>query len=146
VVDTVSLYSAALKSYVKRNPQCSNFCITPDCEQIYCWEAGVETVALCSACFVSVCVACKVESHEGLSCAQYQAQRCGDKEYAQWRKDHDVKACPKCKCDIEKSDGCNHMQCAQCKIHICWVCMATFSESKATYDHMSQKHGGFYQR
>eukprot|EP01034_Spumella_vulgaris_P022215 gene22215-28329_t len=146
IADAASMYSAALKNYVKRNPQCSNFCITPDCEQIYCWESGVELVAQCSSCFMSICVACKVESHDGLTCAQYEAQRHGDKEYAEWRKKHDVKACPKCGCDIEKSDGCNHMTCAQCHTHICWVCMATFKEGKATYDHMSQRHGGFYQR
>lgn len=139
------MYVASLNHYVKKNPEKSNFCITPDCEQIYTWESK-ELCVQCSTCFVSICTACKVENHEGLTCAQYKSLGEQDAAYAKWKKENsNVKSCPKCKVDIEKAAGCNHMVCANCKTHICWVCLAVFDDSKATYDHMSSKHGGFYQ-
>jgi len=39
-----------------------------------------------------------------------------------------TKACPKCKKNIEKNHGCNHMQCVQCKWDFCWVCLGEWKE------------------
>lgn len=52
--------------------------------------------------------------------------------------------CGGCKCGtmIEKTFGCNHMTCLACGIHICWVCMKTFSDGAPVYDHMRREHGG----
>jgi hypothetical protein len=43
-----------------------------------------------------------------------------------------------------KSEGCNHMECHACKIHICWKCLETFEEGAACYAHMTAMHDGFY--
>ncbi|RWA03448.1 hypothetical protein EKO27_g11657, partial [Xylaria grammica] len=53
-----------------------------------------------------------------------------------------VKDCPKCKTTVEKIDGCNHMQCGGCHVHLCWVCLKTFEEAEDCYDHMTEEHGG----
>lgn len=34
-----------------------------------------------------------------------------------------TKDCPGCHICIEKSGGCNHMQCWKCKFHFCWMCL-----------------------
>lgn len=36
-------------------------------------------------------------------------------------------ACPGCKSIIEKSEGCNHMTCDQCRTHFCYRCGAAVS-------------------
>lgn len=36
--------------------------------------------------------------------------------------EHVTKQCPKCKTRIEKSGGCNYMNCQRCHFEFCWVC------------------------
>jgi aspartyl/asparaginyl-tRNA synthetase len=38
--------------------------------------------------------------------------------------------------------GCNHMTCAGCKAHVCWVYMAVFDIGGPCYAHMTKAHGG----
>ena len=67
------------------------------------------------------------------------------KLFTAWKEENDARDCPNCKTAIEKTYGCNHMECGGCKAHICWFCMEVFKGSKQCYDHMHGKHGGFYQ-
>lgn len=39
--------------------------------------------------------------------------------------------CPSCSVPIEKSEGCNHMQCAHCRAKFCWACMRVGTFCKA---------------
>ena len=85
------------------------------------------------------------EEHEGLTCEQYAKSKDTaevDRLFRSWRQQHDVRDCPKCGAAIEKRDGCNHMECAACRAHICWYCMAVLPGSKECYAHMTEKHGG----
>lgn len=48
-----------------------------------------------------------------------------------------TKKCPKCATRTEKSDGCNHMTCKQCRHDYCWICCKEWSLH-------SNKTGGYY--
>lgn len=37
------------------------------------------------------------------------------------------KACPRCKANIEKIDGCNKMFCNRCQSGFCWICLELLS-------------------
>lgn len=79
------------------------------------------TKVSCPLCGTDTCVACKVEWHRGRSCAEFRDENNGDSllrklaERKRWR------ACPKCKALIEKSQGCNHMEC-RCGFSFCYGC------------------------
>ena len=45
-----------------------------------------------------------------------------------------TKRCPHCKFGVSKIDGCNHMTCAQCSGHFCWVCLSKI----VGYDHFQE--------
>lgn len=77
-----------------------------------------------------------------MTCTQYKLSRDSDGLFKKWQESHDVRSCPKCGEGIEKNGGCMHMSCSTCKAHICWYCMAVFSDSGGCYAHMSEKHGG----
>ncbi|AGC01590.1 vWFA domain-containing protein [Acanthamoeba polyphaga moumouvirus] len=62
-------------------------------------------------------------------------------------KPEDSKQCPNPKCQIAiiKDGGCNHIECAACKKHFCWICADTpYDNSGDTYDHLYKTHGGAF--
>jgi hypothetical protein len=50
--------------------------------------------------------------------------------------------CPRCETSIEKTEGCNHVACTVCGVHICWVCLQTFENPNTCYMHLTNVHGG----
>ena len=68
-----------------------------------------------------------------------------DEGFNEWKKNNNVKDCPKCGNSIEKSGGCNHMLC-KCGAHICWICLKVFPDDSDTYNHLGADHGGAYDR
>ncbi|KAL0950368.1 hypothetical protein HGRIS_010334 [Hohenbuehelia grisea] len=132
----------SLVSHIQARPSKYRYCPTPDCEVIY-RPGPMGTVYQCPACLISICGACHAELHDGLSCADYQDELAGGSAALErWRAENNIKQCPKCRADIEKNGGCNHITCANCKTHICWVCLKTFVASGDVYPHMNREHGG----
>lgn len=133
-------------SYVNAHSDEFRFCPSPDCEVLHRPDADRGSLQ-CPSCCIRICLTCNVEYHEGMSCLEYQDNlKGGTAAFARWREANGVKQCPRCRAEIEKDGGCNHMQCFVCKTHICWVCMRTFSESDSSggvYSHMKREHGGF---
>ncbi|KAJ7069326.1 hypothetical protein C8F01DRAFT_1363538 [Mycena amicta] len=140
------ILTSAFLSFVNLRPGEFAFCPTPNCEMVYRKSADKGSVLTCPSCLTQICPSCNVTFHDGLTCEEHRDQATGGfRLFQEWRAANNVKACPKCNVDIEKAGGCNHMTCARCKIHICWVCMQTFGDSAgggSVYTHLREKHGG----
>ena len=137
--------SASLKSYIARNSDIVHNCITPDCEMIYTVSNDGKRF-ICRKCSANICTKCHTTWHEGFdTCDAFKNHSTGDKEFRKWMSDNkkNRKNCPKCQVPIEKSAGCQHVCCAQCKAHICWNCLKYFETSPSCYQHLQAKHGGY---
>lgn len=130
--------TSAYSAYIAKRPTEFHPCPTPDCPQVY-RPGPAGNVLQCPACLVRICSTCHCEDHEGVECPDTDEQELAFKE---WKRNHDVKACPGCKVDIERSEGCNHVTCIRCQTHICWACSQTFPRGEGIYDHMRAAHGG----
>jgi len=96
----------------------------------------------CTGCFIAVCTAC-YNQHGSMTCADYKDLASGGyAAFEKFMKEMHVKDRPRCSTPMEKTDGCNHMTCSGCGIHVCWVCMKTFEASGRCYEHMNKVHGG----
>ncbi|KAF2658959.1 hypothetical protein K491DRAFT_624038 [Lophiostoma macrostomum CBS 122681] len=144
-----SMLRTSLTGYIRSHPQDYQYCPTPDCDRFYRTTSAARPRTFdCDGCLSSICTGCQHQSHDGLTCEAYKsvikAEKDGTEELAKWKKENDVRDCPNCSTAIEKSYGCNHMECTSCGIHICWYCMKTFKRSQETYAHMSKQHGGAF--
>ncbi|KAF2196783.1 hypothetical protein GQ43DRAFT_425899 [Delitschia confertaspora ATCC 74209] len=149
-----SLLESSFNEYTKRNPDAFRYCPTPDCGYIYrCAPAFTANVLdtrvtkfsvfthTCPNCLESLCHSCHTH-HGSYTCAEYKDIASGGYEaLAKLKKALNIKDCPKCTTPMEKTEGCNHMTCAGCRAHICWVCMAVFESSGPCYEHMKREHG-----
>lgn len=55
-----------------------------------------------------------------------------------------VKECPGCEVGVQKTYGCDHMECL-CGTHWCWACGEKGDCAEDIYNHMSVAHGGMYE-
>ncbi|KHN96835.1 Zinc finger, C6HC-type [Metarhizium album ARSEF 1941] len=131
----------SFSTHVKRRPDQFRYCPSPDCDHIYRVSSAARTLN-CSNCLRPTCSACH-EPHVGMSCAEHRDLKSGGfAAFAKLKEKLGIKDCPKCATPLEKVSGCNHMTCAACKAHICWVCLMTFPRGCDVYEHMSKLHGG----
>ncbi|GFY52583.1 ATP-dependent RNA helicase DEAH12, chloroplastic [Trichonephila inaurata madagascariensis] len=133
-----SFYATALHHHINNNPGEVMYCPSPDCHRIYrISRTGGEF--LCLGCKNVICTRCQTFYHYGLSCELFQnIEKDEDYSLKSWMKE-DVasrKQCPYCQIVIEKESGCNHMECANCKKHLCWLCLEIFPTSMDVYDHL----------
>lgn len=123
------LLEAAFLAHVSQRARTIKFCRTPDCEQIYrvvplLGSSSGPSPVQCPACLAVVCPACHEDQHEGMTCEESllrsdptRHERLVDEWIA--GQDGRVKRCPQCKVPIEKTEGCNHMECkyVRCSSH-----------------------------
>jgi len=57
-----------------------------------------------------------------------------------WIKLH-TKKCPKCKSNIQKNGGCNHMACTFCKYEFCWLCFVKYKAGHFSLHPKSKCYG-----
>ncbi|KZP28453.1 hypothetical protein FIBSPDRAFT_1039575 [Athelia psychrophila] len=142
-----NLLETAFITHIDYHPQDFKYCATPDCRQVYrCTTSDTASIIHCPSCLSSVCSACHEDGHEGMTCAERKLNN--DPEEQERLNDElaiqsGFKKCPQCAVWIEKTEGCNHMEC-KCGAHICWVCMHIFN-AQSVYEHMNTVHGGMYE-
>lgn len=138
-----NLLELSFKSHIAKNPLKFRYCPTPNCDMIY--RVGTARMHTCPRCVLMTCTSCHSPGgHAGMSCNEYKAQGSSDANNKLMRS-LGIKECPRCKTAIEKTEGCNHMICGGCRIHICWKCLETFSASGACYAHLTKMHGGAFE-
>lgn len=138
---------SAFAAYVERHSRELKYCTTPDCPQIYRRQIhrrrrDVQELQ-CPSCFSTICPTCDAEAHEGMTCRErriYRDPALQERLNSVLAEEQGWKRCPACDVIIEKTEGCNHVQC-RCGAHICWKCVAVF-EQETIYEHLRAEHGG----
>ncbi|KAL1732513.1 hypothetical protein EV714DRAFT_206731 [Schizophyllum commune] len=143
---TCGLFDAAFATHMERNANQLKYCRTAACGQVYS-TTGDRRLLTCPSCFATVCTGCNEGTHVGLTCEENapDVRRKHDEELNDALiAEQNYKRCPNCRVLVEKTEGCNHMQCSGCQTHFCWRCTRAFPTGQAVYTHMSEAHGGMY--
>lgn len=87
---------------------------------------GTDRLAVCEDCNLAFCVVCLASWHgDFVRCEPRDTTQLSEEDQASL--DFILKntsPCPYCSVPCQKSMGCNHMTCAQCKTHFCYLCSA----------------------
>lgn len=92
------------------------------------WKLRHGAPVTCDSCDMHWCFVCHAPWHEGLTCRKFKR---GDRAMKEWSKEVDFQGsrvqknaqkCPGCKSYIQRSSGCTHMTCPQCKTDFCYTC------------------------
>ncbi|CAF1127221.1 unnamed protein product [Didymodactylos carnosus] len=105
------------------------------CPKCYSWQIKLEKKylffesnhSICQSCSYEWCKQCRSASHQNMSCYEYQQ---GDILIRNWAKQKDkhngnqynAHPCPKCGIYIQRTSGCQHIQCSQCRCSFCYNC------------------------
>ncbi|CAJ0931469.1 unnamed protein product, partial [Mesorhabditis belari] len=122
------------RDYVMSHPEL-RFCVGKDCLMVVRSKETKPKKATCTKCKTSFCVICGVDYHAPTSCdtiKKWLIKCADDSETANYISAH-TKDCPQCHACIEKNGGCNHMQCAKCKHHFCWMCFGDWKSHGSEY-------------
>ncbi|KAJ3294768.1 hypothetical protein HK104_003308 [Borealophlyctis nickersoniae] len=108
----------------------------------------------CPTCFSTVCTSCRVYMHHGLTCAEHHdlllqadnERRDAEAAMGKTNQEEDVtRPCPSCGADlpdVAARSGGGHVECARCRVHVCWVCMGVFGAAEDCFNHVLEAHGG----
>jgi ariadne-1 len=118
-------------SYVENNPFVK-WCPAADCTYAIQLrevqsEHNEEVQCKCGHFF---CFRCREEGHQPSYCNMFKDWKVknsgGDDSLNEKAIASLARPCPRCKTNIEKNGGCNHMTCYKCRYHFCWQCMGKF--------------------
>ena len=110
--------NAFIRPKVKRNKRQCRKKICDNCETAFC--------CLCGELYTS--------EHAKMKCGPYKKWKEENDEdtislkmFLSSRQDR-FKPCPKCKRNVEKTQGCNDMRCTNCDTRFCWICKSVKNE------------------
>jgi TRIAD3 protein (E3 ubiquitin-protein ligase RNF216) len=86
----------------------------------------------CRECGANTCTGCGRIAHEGLSCDAAAGMQAQGTEVR--LTDAVVHACPKCRTQYVKDEGCNRMECPKCQTWMCFWCEKVIPK-EVGYDH-----------
>lgn len=112
-------------------------CPTPDCPIRFLNDNndGRLQEMRCTQCRQGYCANCLIPHSGRITCQEaIDNRKLGtdtNEAEAETRRllERTTKACPRCKANIEKNNGCNHMTCTSkgCGYHFCWNCLADWN-------------------
>ncbi|KAH7729633.1 Protein T12E12.1 [Aphelenchoides avenae] len=111
------------------------WCTGRRCNTIVACKTNKAHRITCTNCSTSFCVKCGEDYHAPASCEiikKWLIKCADDSETANYISAH-TKDCPNCHSCIEKNGGCNHIQCAKCKYHFCWMCFRDWKTHGSEY-------------
>eukprot|EP01117_Protostelium_nocturnum_P014663 TRINITY_DN55_c1_g1_i1.p1 TRINITY_DN55_c1_g1~~TRINITY_DN55_c1_g1_i1.p1 ORF type:complete len:705 (-),score=296.29 TRINITY_DN55_c1_g1_i1:201-2315(-) len=118
-------------AFVEDNPSYV-WCPTAGCKYAICLnesnsQHNEAVECICGNCF---CFRCLKTDHRPATCKMTEewAKKNGsdDEDMAMAFIATISRPCPNCKSPVQKNGGCNHMTCAKCNFHFCWMCMGKF--------------------
>ncbi|PVH72993.1 hypothetical protein DL98DRAFT_576534 [Cadophora sp. DSE1049] len=145
-----AVMNMCLDKHIRSHPDEFMYCPTIDCPTIYRpiprsqQAANQGTSVTCTTCLVSICTSCRA-LHTGLTCREYIDATDGQDALNQYKAQaaNRTKDCPSCHVPVEKlPEGCNHMLCAGCGTHFCWLCLHVSPNMADAYAHLNAVHGG----
>ncbi|KAJ4987555.1 E3 ubiquitin-protein ligase itt1 [Stagonosporopsis vannaccii] len=109
---------------------------------------GMDRLAVCEDCTLAFCVVCLSSWHgDFVRCEPRDANQLTEEDQASLNFImKNTSPCAYCSVPCQKSFGCNHMTCAQCKTHFCYLCGAWLDPGRP-YQHFNDpKNKGCFQR
>lgn len=100
------------------------WCVAPGCTKAIKVPEGNQSAVRCH-CGHFFCFQCTQEVHDLIPCKllrDFTDTKVANFETATWLIQNS-KQCPKCRVDIEKNGGCNHITCRVCRFEFCWICL-----------------------
>jgi len=87
---------------------------------------GTDRLAVCENCNLAFCIICLASWHgDFVRCEPRDTTQLTEEDQASLNFIlKNTSPCPYCSVPCQKSMGCNHMTCAQCKTHFCYLCSA----------------------
>lgn len=121
-----------VKSFIDINKS-TKWCPAPNCKFAVEYPSMKQTDIVCK-CGNDWCFKCQKKAHRPISCELLQKWferiQGGEDDTQVWIK-LNTKACPKCKVQIQKNQGCMHMTCSQCRYEFCWLCSGDYRNHNA---------------
>ncbi|OCL03446.1 RWD-domain-containing protein, partial [Glonium stellatum] len=109
--------------------------------------AEKDRLAICEDCSYAFCRVCLAGWHgEFVRCWPRDATELSAEEQASYNYilAH-TSPCPTCSVPCQKTHGCNHMSCFQCKSHFCYLC-SSWLDANNPYEHFNQSEKPCYMR
>ncbi|KAI9762850.1 MAG: translation termination inhibitor protein itt1 [Chaenotheca gracillima] len=139
---------------VKANNQSDDS--SDDDEEIQAWKTGDpvdrmpppgERLAICEQCSYAFCRVCLSGWHGELTTCwpRSQAELTAEEKASQRYMDNHSTRCPTCSARCQKSMGCNHMICFNCRTHFCYLCSSYLIEGDP-YKHFNTEWLPCYMR
>ncbi|KAK8152011.1 RWD domain-containing protein, partial [Phyllosticta citribraziliensis] len=104
-------------------------------------------LTVCEKCEYAFCRVCLAGWHgEYVRCYPRNAKELSEEEQASynWLRQH-TSPCPTCQSPCQKTHGCNHMVCFQCRTHFCYLC-SHWLEPENPYQHFNTEGAPCYMR
>lgn len=106
-----------------------------------------ERLAVCEKCEFAFCKVCYMGWHGAFArCFPRDPNELGEEEKASYEyiRIH-TSPCPYCNAPVQKTMGCNHMNCFQCRTHFCYLC-GSWLDGLNPYQHFNKPGMPCYQR